>query len=112
MNLDQQVSNCIKQSIVELLRPSKILIFGSYATGLATAESDVDIMVVVEDARRADRETAVNGRLAIRKALQAIGKDIAFDFILSSQSHFDKTKAMRGTIQCVAEQQGVVLYEQ
>jgi uncharacterized protein len=36
------------QRIVESARPQKVVIFGSYAKGTATAKSDLDIMIVVD----------------------------------------------------------------
>ena len=68
-------------------------------------------MAIVGDDQRSDREATVKGRLAIRKALQAIDKDMAFDFILSNQTIFSKARSIKGTIQCAADQQGVVIYD-
>ena len=111
MKIDQQVSNCIKQCILDVFQPSRIVIFGSYATDRATADSDIDIMAIVGDDQRSDHEAAVGGRLAIRTALQAIDKDMAFDFILSKQSFFNKARLMKGTMDHDADQQGVVIYD-
>lgn len=108
--LDQQVFNCIKQSIVDEFQPSKIMIFGSYADGSATPDSDVDIMAVVGDDQKVGREATVRGRLAIRRALKAVGKNLAFDLILAKQAVFDAAKLQNGTIQHVADQQGLVIY--
>jgi uncharacterized protein len=110
MKLDQNVSNCIKQCIVAVFDPIKIVIFGSYAVGNATPNSDLDIMVIVDDGTASDREATARGRLAIRKALQGIELDMAFDLLVAKQTFFDTAKSMTGTIHFAADQEGVVLY--
>jgi len=34
--------------LVQALQPDKIVLFGSYARGVATADSDVDLLIVME----------------------------------------------------------------
>ena len=36
------------QRIVEALQPEKIILFGSYAYGMPTPDSDVDLLVIME----------------------------------------------------------------
>ncbi|MDA8215729.1 MAG: nucleotidyltransferase domain-containing protein, partial [Nitrospiraceae bacterium] len=36
----------IKDKIVKTVSPEKIILFGSYATGEATEESDIDLVVI------------------------------------------------------------------
>jgi len=38
----------VVQQIVQVLRPEKIVLFGSYAYGIPTPDSDVDLLVVME----------------------------------------------------------------
>jgi predicted nucleotidyltransferase len=86
------------------------MIFGSYADGSATPDSDVDIMAVVSNDQQSGREATLRGRLAIRRALKALGKNMAFDLILAKQAVFDAAKVQNGTIQHVADKQGLVIY--
>lgn len=52
-----EIDNVVRQ-IVARLRPQKVIIFGSYAKGTATINSDLDIFVIKDTelpmARRAD----------------------------------------------------------
>ena len=52
-----EIDNLIQQ-IVARIRPQKVMIFGSYAKGTATSESDLDLLVIKETelpmANRAD----------------------------------------------------------
>ena len=35
------------QRLIERIRPAKVVLFGSYADGTATADSDIDLLVIV-----------------------------------------------------------------
>jgi len=51
----------ITRRLVEHVRPIKIVLFGSYASGAATADSDVDLLVILEsDLRRDRRQEAIS----------------------------------------------------
>jgi predicted nucleotidyltransferase len=39
----------LADQIVERYKPCRVILFGSYATGLPTADSDVDLLVVMAD---------------------------------------------------------------
>ena len=47
MITEEQI-NLLRDVIVETMHPKKIFLFGSYATGSATEDSDVDILIEVE----------------------------------------------------------------
>jgi predicted nucleotidyltransferase len=50
----------ITRRIVEAVHPQKIVLFGSFAGGTPDADSDVDLLIVVEsDLRPAERAIAV-----------------------------------------------------
>lgn len=46
MNINAQIKSLCRQ-IVENFNPQKIILFGSYAYGKPTADSDVDLLVVM-----------------------------------------------------------------
>jgi len=51
----------IVHRIVAELRPEKIILFGSYVYGTPSADSDVDLLVIMEtSARPADRYLAIS----------------------------------------------------
>ena len=67
---DQPVSKTLPeaiQRIVETLNPEKIILFGSYAEGTPSEDSDVDLLVIMEtDASGKDRSWAVSRLLLPR----------------------------------------------
>ncbi len=72
--IDEELFTEMVRRILEIIDPIKIILFGSYASGKSGEESDVDILVIVEDIETTRREL----RLKIRKALRPflIPKDI------------------------------------
>ena len=46
--IDQKTINEIRDLIVETYQPEKIILFGSYANGNPTDDSDLDLLIVVE----------------------------------------------------------------
>src|SRR5512138_1670811 len=56
------------ERIVSKLRPEKIILFGSYAYGTPTPDSDVDLLVIMKTkAREIDRYVAVSNLLYPRQ---------------------------------------------
>ncbi len=57
-------------SIVARLRPQKVIVFGSYAKGMATARSDLDLFVLMNTdlpmTRRADGVRPLISRMPVR----------------------------------------------
>lgn len=52
-------------AIAAAFKPRKIILFGSYAYGQPTEDSDVDVMVVMPKGRKATLDTAVKIRLQV-----------------------------------------------
>lgn len=50
-----EIIELVTRRIVDAIRPQKIVLFGSQATGDAECESDLDLLVV-HDSKRSDRE--------------------------------------------------------
>ena len=58
--VDSATLQAIVQTIAGRLAPEKIILFGSYATGSPTADSDLDLLVVMESTLpRHERAAAV-----------------------------------------------------
>jgi predicted nucleotidyltransferase len=57
----------ITQTLVERIRPEKIVLFGSLAIGKSTEKSDVDLLVILEsDLRRDKRQEFISRALRPR----------------------------------------------
>ena len=100
----------VKIQIVEALKPlnpEKIILFGSYAYGTPTEDSDLDICVVEKEYQNKWEEKA-----KIRKALKniRISKDILVENEKYFLSHSDQNWINSALYD--ARQKGIVLYEQ
>lgn len=90
--------------IVERFDPVRIILFGSYATGTAAGDSDIDIMVImpVEGSRR-DKANEIDITLADRT--------VPLDVIVVTPDEYERRKDLRGSIVHEADTGGRVLYE-
>jgi predicted nucleotidyltransferase len=89
--------------IVEEFDPQKVILFGSYARGMAGPDSDVDLLVVmpVKGSRRQQR-------VAIRTALSGMG--LAKDVFVVTPEEVKRYGDLVGSIIRPALREGKVLY--
>ncbi len=76
--LRHRIRECLKE-----LRPEKVIVFGSYAQGVAGRDSDIDLIVVLdsETVPRTYQERMMN-RLLVRRALDELNRDYALDVLV------------------------------
>lgn len=103
MYLDNSIKEIIKNRIYEKINPEKIILFGSYAYGTATDESDIDIMVVENKLLNSKVKEAIN----IKKILEEIKK--SKDIIVLSKEEFEFYKTEAGSVVREAYERGEVL---
>ncbi len=96
--------NRLAERIVEKFHPRKILLFGSYATGSATEDSDIDLLVVVETTL-----PARSRYVAVRRLLADI--DASFDIIVKTPDEYERSRRVVNDIVYFADKYGKVLYE-
>ena len=91
------------ECIVAQFQPEKIILFGSHARGAVTADSDVDLLVImaVEGSKRAKQ-------LEIRAAVHNVR--VPKDIIVTRPEEFQWRKDIIGTIEQPAAHEGRILY--
>ena len=91
------------ERIVTQFHPDKIILFGSHARGEGTADSDVDLLVImpVEGSKRAKQ-------LEIRATVHDVR--VPKDIIVTRPEEFQWRKDIVGTIERPAAQEGKILY--
>jgi predicted nucleotidyltransferase len=97
-----QIKRYVKQ-VSEEFHPEKVILFGSYAYGRPTPDSDVDLLVVMKD-----QEHTARPSLEIRRRINA---PFPLDLIVKSPSHIKKRLKMRDYFIRDIVEKGVVLYE-
>jgi predicted nucleotidyltransferase len=103
-SLSEAVVTEIMRRILTVLRPTRVVLFGSAATGTMTRDSDIDLLVVADSVSDA-RADAVRVRRALR------GLPFAFDVIVMSRERFEETRGVIGGIAWPAARHGRVIYE-
>ena len=104
--MKRQTERLIKEMvrrIVARFNPEKVILFGSYARGMAGTDSDVDLLVVMR-VKGSKRKTQLRIRTALHDIL--LPKDV----IVSDVAEFDWRKDVVGTIEWPAAHEGKVLY--
>lgn len=96
----------IVKKIADSVRPEKIVLFGSYATGNPTKHSDLDICIVVKNGNGKNRELAgeIRGNLLY-------GYLIPMDIIVYSTEEIEEWKNVEQAFPTEIMRKGKVLYE-
>jgi len=95
----------LADQIVERFKPCRVILFGSYASGTPTADSDVDLLVVMADPpgwREASR---------IKSECQA-QHPVRLQILFMETQQFEETRNVIGGIAYPASHGGKFLYEQ
>lgn len=107
MNVQTSIElDMMKQTILDTVEADEIYLFGSYAYGIPTEDSDLDIYIVIPD-----------GGIRPIEAMQMIGSAIydkqkkPIDILVSKASDFQKRKLLP-TIERTVVRDGVMLYGQ
>lgn len=97
----------IREGIVKEINPEKVVLFGSYAWGTPTADSDVDLFIVKDTQKNIFERNREVGRIVF-------GNKIAIDVLVYTPKQLERREKMGdpfvrkiiGTGKIVYEQQG------
>jgi predicted nucleotidyltransferase len=89
--------------IVERFRPQKVILFGSYAQGKPTPDSDVDLLVVMET----DEQTLH----AAARISAAIDHPFPLDILVFKPSELEASLERKGVFATEVMAKGIVLHE-
>lgn len=95
----------ITRRILSVSQPQKILLFGSYARGDYGPDSDLDLLVILEDV---ESPRAESNRL--RRALRGLLAPI--DILVATPEQIERHRQTIGLIYQPALDEGKVIYEQ
>ena len=104
MSVDIDVKNLLKKVVDNLIseyKPRKIILFGSYACKKHTDDSDIDLLVVIED---------TSNFKSRHKLIDDFSIPIHLIFI--SNDEFIETKDVIGGIAYPAFKDGEIIYEE
>jgi hypothetical protein len=91
--------------VVSYFRPLRVVLFGSRARGEAGPDSDIDLLVIVDDDTPAEKVTIMAGFEARRSYHGAA------DVIPVREAAFRRKSRIAGTLPRAATLEGIVVYE-
>lgn len=96
----------LKHCLVSTLKPAKIYLFGSFAEGKQTQDSDFDFYIVMHD------NTPERMLSLTTKAYKAITnlRTRAVDIIINKEARFDSRKNLQLTVENEVATKGVLVY--
>jgi predicted nucleotidyltransferase len=95
----------VVQRLIQVARPKKIILFGSYVRGEATRDSDLDVLVVTSNDVESPRRESVR----LRDAVADI--NMPMDILVVAQGRFEALREKIGLVYQEAERRGKVVYE-
>jgi predicted nucleotidyltransferase len=104
MITEEQIQAVVRR-IVEGYEPDRIILFGSYAYGTPTEDSDLDLLIIKQDAeaKRSDRAIAIWSLLWNSQAP-------AMDILIRTPAEMEKAAGIFQSVETIAEQRGRLLY--
>jgi len=106
-HLVEEMTERLKQ-----LKPYKVILFGSYANGNPTEDSDLDVAVILDDDKIAEtfRERMERWR-PVAKSVREVHYKIAMDIIVYSKAEINYLREEGNSFVEEIESTGKVLYE-
>jgi predicted nucleotidyltransferase len=94
----------VKNRLVKTYNPIAIYIFGSYAWGSPTEDSDLDLLIVVDKSDEKSYKRPIPGYDAL------FGMGISKDIIVHTKEVFDRRSSDVTTLEYKIKMEGRVLY--
>ena len=95
----------VVQRIVAGYAPDRIILFGSYAYGVPNEHSDLDLLIIKQnaEAKRSDRAVAI-------WTLLWGGEFPSMDILIRTPAEMERAAGIFQSVETIAEQQGRLLY--
>ena len=103
--ISQKRINECSDILRSVYNPTKMYLFGSYAWGTPTDESDLDYLVVVKESSEPNYKRIVRGERALFKKKVMIPTDI----MVSTEAEFQERSATAFTLYNKIKNEGVLL---
>lgn len=93
------------EAVVTYFAPQRVILFGSAARGDMGLDSDIDLLVIVDDDTPPEKVTLAAGYESRRRYRRAA------DVIPIRRGMFDRKRRVIGSLAATADTEGVVVYE-
>ena len=102
--IKKEVIEEVKKRLVRVYDPLEIYIFGSYAWGSPTEDSDLDLCIVVNEIKGKKHDMLVDGHHVL------FGLKIPKDIIIYSKEEFEKYSKNVTTLLHKIKEEGELIY--
>lgn len=103
--LSSEMLQTITMRLVNEFQPERIILFGSYAWGKPTEDSDLDIMVIVPDSNLPPVQRSIKAHRCLR------GIHIPKDVLVKTSFEFEKLSYVHASLEAQVKEQGKIIYE-
>jgi uncharacterized protein len=100
----QETLEEISRRITAALQPEQIILFGSHAWGTPSADSDVDLLVILADSDETPHQRAVRAHRALR------GIEVPCDILVRTRAELAQTNRVRSSLLFRAVTEGKPLH--
>ena len=98
--------------ILKQINPYKIILFGSYANGIFSEDSDIDLIVVLDSSEIAKNyEEKMKNKLLVRRYLYELSKKVAIDLVVYTKGEFEIISNNENSFYNEIKNTGKILYE-
>jgi len=102
--INKEIIEEVKKRLVEVYDPIAIYVFGSYAWGCPTEDSDLDLLIVVDESDEKSYKRPVAGHRALR------GLDLSKDLIVKTKEEFEQASGNITTLMYKIKNDGELIY--
>jgi uncharacterized protein len=102
--LKKEIIEEVKKKLIEVYNPIAIYVFGSYAWGTPTEDSDLDLLIVVDESTEKSYKRPVAGYYALREL------DVAKDLIVKTKQEFESSASNVTTLIYKIKTDGKLIY--
>ncbi len=104
MPITPDKTNHIVKKIVKAIKPKSIYLFGSYADGTATVDSDLDLLIVADMAG-----TRRQRNIQVRRLFPH--RDFSLDVFVLRPDEFDRQRHLLNSVSNIGAETGRLVYE-
>src|SRR5947208_1315741 len=105
LDMPRLVPRELLDPVVAYFKPKRVILFGSIARGEAGPDSDIDLLVIVDDDTLPERLTLRAGYESRRSYRRAA------DVVPCREATFERKRGIAGTLAYEAAQDGITVYE-
>ena len=104
----QKISSNLHEEVVRRLvdefHPEAIYLFGSHAWGKPSADSDLDLLVIVSQSRQKPIQRAIRAQKSLR------GVKVPVDVLVKTRKEFEDYSSVKASLEAQISREGKLLY--